>query len=219
MPEEHATYDQDLVRDLADYFGLTTSVAMPRGVARMSARTLSERRGLPRGLVVRAGAILATAAVIVAGFALVRNTFNGGAGKGLSSAGSGSAYAPDAPPAFGAIDGAAVSYPGMDAAPLKSISHTRLLSPAGHGTPSVSAAAARVTAAATEGSDAQAAGPAVLAWVEDSAAAPPLTCLCWVVDVPIRASARATAYLPSVLVFVDAITGRIDGAVSVVGSP
>jgi hypothetical protein len=76
----------------------------------------------------------------------------------------------------------------------------------------VSAVAAQTAAAAQAGAGLP--GPAVLAWAQLADTSPPVTCLCWVVEVPIAGGAVSGGPAPTppirnVLVLVDATTGRI----------
>jgi len=91
----------------------------------------------------------------------------------------------------------------------------------------VSPAQAQVAAAASQ-PNADAPGTAVLAWARVAGSLRPNTCLCWIVDVPIKGGVRTGARLltpptiPSagtVLVLVDAATGHIFATLSAPGIP
>jgi hypothetical protein len=121
---------------------------------------------------------------------------------------------------------AAVVYTGVDVAALAR-SGTTVSSPAGHGASQVTPAQAQA-AAVTAQVNAETPGPAVLVWAQLGAPAPGSTCLCWIVDVPIQggvvndSKAVARPGIPpaqTVLVFVDAATGRVVDTLSAPGIP
>src|SRR5450631_4230547 len=221
MHEDPTLSAPDLADDLRRYFALTTAVALPAAVRRVDARMLAGRRrtltvgGRPMGALLGGlGAVAAATAAIVI---LIAGHPFGTPGTAASS------FA--ANPAEGALAvPAAVSYPGVDVAALAR-SGTTVSSPAGHGASQVTPAQAQV-AAVTAQVNAETPGPAVLVWAQ--LAAPGSTCLCWIVDVPIQggvvndSKAFARPGIPpaqTVLVFVDAATGRVVDTLSAPGIP
>jgi hypothetical protein len=223
MHEDPALSAPDLADDLRRYFALTTAVALPAAVRRVDARMLAGQRraltigGRPMGALL--GGLGAAAAAGAAIVILIAGHHFGAAGSSASSfAGSGAAGALAAP--------AAVMYPGVDVAALAR-SGTTVSSPAGHGASQVTAAQAQA-AAVTAQVNAEAPGPAVLVWAQLAAPAPASTSLCWIVDVPIQggvvndSKAVARPGIPppqTVLVFVDAATGRVVDTLSAPGIP
>jgi len=221
MHEDPTLSAPDLADDLRRYFALTTAVALPAAVRRVDARMLAGRRrtltvgGRPMGALLGGlGAVAAATAAIVI---LIAGHPFGTPGTAASS------FA--ANPAEGALAvPAAVSYPGVDVAALAR-SGTTVSSPAGHGASQVTPAQVQV-AAVTAHVNAETPGPAVLVWAQ--LAAPGSTCLCWIVDVPIQggvvndSKAFARPGIPpaqTVLVFVDAATGRVVDTLSAPGIP
>jgi hypothetical protein len=208
----------DLDGDLRRYFAMTTSTELPRRVTEMSARTLRARRvSVTSLLAAGAGGVLATAAlvVLIATHAGVQGGVTSGTSTALQKgAGAPAVAAPLAP--------ALISYAGVDTSRLAR-SGTLLLPPAGHGTALLSSAQARVAAATALGAKAGAPGAAVLAFAELVERPQPTTCLCWVVDIPIRGGvvegAVASPPLRTELVLVDALNGRIVTALSGSGIP
>ena len=223
MHEDPTLSAPDLADDLRRYFALTTAVALPAAVRGVDARMLQGRRrtltigGRPMGALL--GGLGAAAAAVAAIVILLAGHHFGAAGSTTSSfAGSGPAGALAAP--------AAVVYPGVDIAALAR-SGTTVSSPAGHGLAELTSAQAQARAAAGQ-VNAEAPGPAVLVWAQLAAPAPASTCLCWIVDVPIQggvvndSKALARPGIPpaqTVLVFVDAATGRVVDTLSAPGIP
>jgi hypothetical protein len=223
MHEDPTLAALDLADDLRRYFALTTAVALPAAVRRVDARMLAGQRrtltvgGRPVGALLGGlGALAAATAAIVI---LIAGHPFGTPGTAASS------FA--ANPGTGALAmPAAVIYPGVDVAALAG-SGTTVSSPAGHGASQVTAAQAQA-AAVTAQVNAAAPGPAVLVWAQLGAPAPGGTCLCWIVDVPIQggvandSKAVARPGIPpaqTVLVFVDAATGRVVDTLSAPGIP
>jgi hypothetical protein len=206
----------DLERDLRRYFAVTTSTELPRRVAEMSARTLGAPRRRPMAVLLGGGlGALATAALV---FVVATHVVpHGGASNSLSS-GSGSSAGSASAPSQSVVP---VAYPGVDTTRL-SASGVLLLAPAGHGSPRLTAGQAQAAATGSVGDRAGTEGPAVLAFVELIDQSQPITCLCWVVDVPVSggvaAGPRSTS-LHTELVLVDAVSGRIDGVRSGHGIP
>jgi hypothetical protein len=221
MHEDPTLSAPDLAGDLRRYFALTTAVALPGAVRRVDARMLAGQRrtltigGRPMGALLGGlGALAATTAAIVI---LIAGHPFGAPGSAASS------FA--ANPGALAVPAAAI-YPGVDVAALAR-SGTTVSSPAGHGASQVTAAQAQA-AAVTAQVNAEAPGPAVLIWAQLAAPAPGSTCLCWIVDVPIQggvANDSKTVARPgippaqTVLVFVDAATGRVVDTLSAPGIP
>jgi hypothetical protein len=223
MHEDPALSAPDLADDLRRYFALTTAVALPAAVRRVDAPMLAGQRraltigGRPVGALLGGlGALAASTAAIVI---LIAGHHFGTATSGASS------FA--ANPAEGALAvPAAVIYPGVDVAALAR-SGTTVSSPAGHGASQVTAAQAQAQAVTAQ-VNAEAPGPAVLVWAQLAAPARGSTCLCWIVDVPIQggvvndSKAVARPGIPpaqTVLVFVDAATGRVVDTLSAPGIP
>ena len=203
MPDQPMAAAPDLADDLRRYFAITTATGMPSRVRAMSARTLQTRRRSFGPLLGGGGVVLATAALVV----VLVASHHGGTTSGLSSSGAAALPAKGAAPAT-------LSYPGVDTSRLAQAGDV-LQPPAGHGTAQVTAAQAQTAVAAQPGAGLP--GPAVLAWAQLGDATPPITCLCWVVEVPIgggvvsnpTAASPPTPPTQNVLVFVDATTGRI----------
>jgi hypothetical protein len=208
MPDDAMATPPDLGDDLRSYFAITTATELPRRVREMSARTLRPRRRSYGPLLGGGGAVLATAALAVVIVGLHHGT--GGAGSTASGAAE--------LPAKAAAPQATISYPGVDTSRLASAGDV-LQPPAGHGTALVTAVDAQAAAAGRPG--AGLAGPAVLAWAQLRDTSPPTSCLCWVVEVPIVGAASGgpapTLPIHSVLVLVDATTGRLVDTLAVPG--
>jgi hypothetical protein len=199
MPDDAASLP-DISDDLRRYFALTTATELPRRVREMDARSLRPRRRSYGPLLGGGGAVLAAAALA----AVVVGLHHGTGGAGSTAASSGAALA---------APGASIAYPGVDTSRLAQAGVV-LQPAAGHGTAQVTAVAAQAAAAAQAGAGLP--GPAVLSWAQLADTSPPVTCLCWVVEVPIvggavngPASPAPTAPIHNVLVLVDATTGRI----------
>jgi hypothetical protein len=202
---EPTLFSGDLEGDLRAYFALTTSTELPRRVREMGVRTLRSAR-FP-GM-----AMLSGAAGVVVGAALVVVIATHAIPHGAATTGAGSARAPSgyqgavaAPSMTGTI-----AYPGVDTSRLAS-SGARLLLPSGHGSAAVTPAEAEVTAVAAVGADAQTPGPAVLTFAQ-IAGRPVVSCLCWVVDVPVRGGVALRSPGPALsteLVLVDAVSGHL----------
>lgn len=208
MPEDR-TADAQLANDLAEYFAITTAAAMPRAVSEMSAATLRAKRRPVSALFVPAGALLTGTAVVAVSLALSHGT-SSPPSSASRAGGAGAPFLSIASPKEVGGAGPAVDYPGVDGRLLESAGHTRLRSAAGHGAPAITPARARAAAIAVEGPQPGIAGPAVLAWVEDLSRSP-VRCLCWVVDVPVSGSMAPGVGSHTVLVYVDATTGRYAG--------
>jgi hypothetical protein len=196
--------------DLREYFSATTSTALPRGVAEMTAGTLSSQRGKPlRGWLAAGTGALATAALVF----LVATHVPQARSTSLSSG----AATPTSVQGYGAPDNAVVAYPGVDTATLAGRG-VRLLVPAGHGMAKLTPAEAQAAARADAGTAAGAAGPAVLVYAGVSDRGPAFSCLCWAVDVPVGiANEGSTGHTE--LVLVDAVSGRVDALVTGPGVP
>jgi hypothetical protein len=223
MHEDPTLSAPDLADDLRRYFALTTAVMLPAAVRRVDAQMLAGRRrtltvgGRPMGALLGGlGAVAAATAAIVI---LIAGHHFAATGSGASS------FAGNGPEAAVAVPAAAV-YPGVDIAALAR-SGTIVSSPAGHGNAELTPAQAQAAAAAAQ-VNAEAPGPAVLAWAQLAAPAPGSTCLCWIVDVPIQggvindSKAVARPGIPpaqTVLVFVNAATGRVVDTLSAPGIP
>lgn len=202
MPDQPMAAAPDLADDLRRYFAITAVTGMPSRVREMSARTLQTRRRSFGPLLGGGGVVVATAAVVV----VLAASHHGATGGG--SATSGAAALPE--------NGAATStltYPGVDTSRLAQAGDV-LQPPAGHGTAQVTAVQAQTAVAAQPGAGLP--GPAVLAWAQLADTTAPITCLCWVVEVPLSggvsnptAAGPPTPPTQNVLVFVDATTGRI----------
>jgi hypothetical protein len=223
MPDHATMPSPELAAELRQYFAATTGVALPGGVLTMSARTMRARRRSVRRsfttLFAGGGAALATAGLIVGIIALRHGSYD-------NSSASRSAAAAPVFGSFAPYTGSTVPYPGVDTSRLAQFGDI-LLPPDGHGPALVSAAQAQ-TAAATSQPNAETPGTAVLAWTQVAGSQRPNTCLCWVVDVPITGGVGAGARLltpptiPSartVLVLVDAESGRIFATLSAPGIP
>ena len=172
------TLSGELADDLRRYFAATTATPLPRRVAEVSARTLSQRRrsAVP-WLASTAGVLAAAALVLLLGTHLP----HAGSGAALSSSAAG-------PAQLGSRAGispqsAAVSYPGVTAVVLAQHG-VSLVAPAGHGTATLSAAQAQQLAVARVGRTAGTPGSAVLAFATVSDQSTHATCLCWLVSVP-----------------------------------
>ncbi|HEY7926022.1 MAG TPA: hypothetical protein VIG86_01225 [Candidatus Dormibacteraeota bacterium] len=214
MPESTAL-NGDLESALRSYFAVTTSTELPRRVGEMSARTLGSRRRPFAGLIAGGVGVLATAALV---FVVATHPGQHEAASSALSGGSGS----NAAPALSAPKGAAsISYPGVDTTTL-SARGILLLPPAGHGISVLTAGQAQAVAGGSAGAYAGTSGPAILAFAELTDQTHPITCLCWVVDVPVRGGVTATPVAPSLrteLVLVDAVSGRIAAVLSGQGIP
>lgn len=211
---EPTALTSDLDDDLRRYFAVITAAELPRRVREMSARTLTARRRPLAALLAGAGGVLAAAALLVV---LVTHAgMQGGVTGGSSTAlrrGAG------APAAAVALAPAVITYSGVDTSRLARTG-TLLLPPAGHGSAVLSSAQAQAAAGAALGAKAGAPGPAVLAYAELIQRPQPTTCLCWVVDVPVRGGVVAAAPpLRTELVLVDALNGHIVNALSGNGIP
>ncbi len=190
----------DLGDDLRRYFSATTTTALPRRVAEMSARTLVARRNPVGGrLAAFAGSLAAVALLVLGVTQLVPH--GGGAGSALSSSAAGVAEL--APASRVAVQPDTIASRGLDAAALAARG-VRLLVPAGHGAPVLTEAQAQQAARAGAGALAGSPGPAVLAFADLTDRAQPLSVLCWAVDVPIAGGATGTE-----LVLVDAVGGQV----------
>jgi hypothetical protein len=222
MPDQTPVLSPELAADMQRYFAATTGVDMPRGVLAMSARTMrSKQRSVRRSLTTvfaSGGAALATAGLVVAVIALRHGTYDNS--SALRSAA--------AAPAHGGASYTAspIAYPGVDTSRLTQFGDF-LLSPVGHGSARLTAAEAQAAAAASQ-PKAETPGAAVLAWAQVAGNQRPNTCLCWVVDVPLTGGVGAGGTLltpptlPSartVLVLVDAVSGRIFATLSAPGIP
>jgi hypothetical protein len=222
MPDQSTMPSPELAAELRQYFAATTGVALPRGVASMNARTMRARRRSVRRsfttMFAGGGAALATAGLVVGVIALRQ-----GSNDSMSAERSAAAA-----PAHGGASyiASTIAYPGVDTSRLAQFGDI-LLSPAGHGGAQVPAADAQAAAAASQ-PNAEVPGTAVLAWAQVAGRQRPNTCLCWVVDVPIKGGADASLRLltpptdPSartVLVLVDAVSGRIFATLSAPGIP
>jgi hypothetical protein len=205
----------DLEGDLRRYFAVTTSTELPRRVREMSARTLGAPRRRPVAALLGAGlGALATAALVFVVATHVGS--HGGTNNSSLSAGSGSS----AGPAFAAPKPVIpITYPGVDTIKLAEDGVVLLL-PAGHGSAALTPVQARSAAQRTVGASAEAPGPAVLVFAELTAQ-PSSTCLCWVVDIPVRGgvSGHPAPSPQTELVLVDAVSGRIVAALSGPGIP
>jgi hypothetical protein len=222
MPEQPMMSLPELTTELQRYFAITTDAELPRGVGEMSARTMRARRRSRRHslttLFGSGGAALATAGLVIAIIALRHGSYD-------STSASRSAAA--APANGGAsYTASTIPYPGVDTSRLAQFGDI-LLPPVGHGSAHVSPAQAQVAAAASQ-PNAEAPGTAVLAWAQVAGSLRPNTCLCWIVDVPIKGGVGTGARLltpptiPSagtVLVLVDAATGHIFATLSAPGIP
>jgi hypothetical protein len=188
----------------------------------MSARTMRARRRSVRRsfttVFAGGGAALATAGLVVAIIALRHGSYDN------STASRSAAAAPNNGGA--SYTASTIAYPGVDTSRLAQFGDI-LLAPAGHGGAQVTAADAQAAAAASQ-PNAEVPGTAVLAWAQVAGMQRPNTCLCWVVDVPIKGGADAGLRLltpptnPSartVLVLVDATSGRIFATLSAPGIP
>jgi hypothetical protein len=203
----------DLAVDLRRYFAITAGTELPRVVREMSTRTLGARRRSFTPLFAGGGALVAAAALV---FAIVALPHGG------TTSGSGSTYSSAAL----ANPGSTISYPGVDGGQLAQAGDVLLL-PAGHGTAQLTAAQAQAAAVASQ-VNAEVPGPAVLAWAQVAGTGQTGACLCWVVDVPIRGGVANGSYsaaplgsppAQTVLVLVDATTGRIFATLSAPGIP
>jgi hypothetical protein len=223
MPDQATMPSPELAADLQQYFAATTGVALPQGVFSMSARTMrARRRSLRRSfttLFAGGGAALATAGLVVGIIVLRHGSYD-------HSSASRSAGAAPVFGSFAPYTASPVSYPGVDTSRLAQFGDI-LLPPHGHGPALVGPAHAQSAAAASQ-PNAEAVGAAVLAWAQVAGGLQPNTCLCWVVDVPLRGGVGAGGRLltpptiPSahtVLVLVDAATGRIFATLSAPGIP
>jgi hypothetical protein len=209
MPETvQVAIDDGLRADLDAYFAVTTAAEMPTGVATISSASLQGRHRpwWPRAMR-PATALVGAAVVVAAGIAVTRGHGSSGttASESALSAGAGSSR----PAATSVGAGALITYPGVDGATVRATFGITFLDPSGHGGATVSTGQARAVAVASVGAG-RTAGAAVLTWAELTAATPPSTCLCWVVDVvaapgSAQPSPAATSG-PSVLVLVDATT-------------
>jgi hypothetical protein len=200
MPDDTMASPPDLGDDLRRYFAITTGTELPRRVREMSARTLRPRRRSYGPLLSGGGAVLAAAALAV----VVVGLHHGAGGGGSTASGVAERPANSAPQTT-------ITYPGVNISVLAPAGDT-LQPPAGHGTARVSAVAAQAAAAAQGGAGLP--GPAVLSWARLADTSPPITCLCWVVEVPIAGGAVSGVPAPvppthNMLVLVDATTGRI----------
>jgi hypothetical protein len=201
----------DLAGDLRRYFAITAGTELPRAVSEMSARTLGARRRSFTPLFAGGGALVAAAALVFAIVALPH---------GASTSGSTYSSAALANP------GPTISYPGVDSGQLAQAGDVLLL-PAGHGSAQLTPAQAQAAAVASQ-VNAEVPGPAVLAWAQVAGTGQTGVCLCWVVDVPIRgglangsysAAPLRSPHAQTVLVLVDATTGRIFDTLSAPGIP
>jgi len=200
MPDQPMAAVPDLTDDLRQYFAIIAGTELPRRVREMSARTLPPRRRSYGPLLSGGGAVLAAAALAVVVVGL-----HHGAGGGGSTA-SGVAERP-----ANSVPQTTISYPGVNTSRLAQAGDA-LQPPAGHGTAQVTAVQAQAAAAAQRGAGLP--GPAILSWAQLANTSPPITCLCWVVEVPIAGGAVSggpapTPLVHTVLVLVDATTGRI----------
>jgi hypothetical protein len=202
MPDQPMAALPDLTDDLRRYFAITAGTELPRRVREMRARTLGARRRSFGVLLGSGGAVLATAALAIALVA----AHHGGSGGGSATSGAAER------PANGAFQ-ATIAYPGVDTSTLAQAGYI-LQPPTGHGTAQVTGAQAQMAAAASR-ADAGPPGPAVLAWAQLGATSPPITCLCWAVEVPIR----PTLPTHNVLVLVDATTARVVDTLTAPGIP
>ncbi len=201
-----------LADDLRSYFAATTSTALPPRVASMSTRVLpSRRRALGTWLAVGTGA-LATAAIVLV---VATHVPHGGSGAALSS----SAAAPQAGQGQ-AFQPGVIAYPGIDTVALANRG-VRLQLPPGQGGAAVTPVQAQAAARGSVGIAATAAptGPAVLTSATLTDRTPAVTCLCWVVDVPVNSAVSqgpgpGVTRHTSVLVLVDAVSGRVDAVVT-----
>jgi hypothetical protein len=209
----------DLGDELRRYFAATTSTALPRRVTDMSARTLAAGRNRVGGrLAAFAGGLAAVALLVLGVTQFVPH--GGGADSALSSAGAGIAEL--APASRVPVEPDSIAYRGLDAVALAARG-VRLLLPAGHGTPLVTEAQAQEAARAGAGGLAGSPGPAVLTFADLTDRSEPLSCLCWVVDVPVAngpgEGSSGTSAMGTELVLVDAVSGRIVDVLSGYGIP
>jgi hypothetical protein len=211
---EPTALTSDLDDDLRRYCAMTTSTELPRRVREMSARTLSARRVPATTLLAGAGVVLAAAALLV-----VLVTHGGVPGGGTAGTSTALQKGAGAPAAAVPLAPSVITYAGVDTSRLARTG-TLLLPPAGHGSAVLSSAQAQAAAASSLGAKAGAPSPAVLTFAELMQRPQPTTCLCWVVDVPVRGGVVAAAPpLRTELVLVDALNGRIVTALSGNGIP
>ena len=223
MHDDVLTPPPDLAADLAQYFALTTAVPLPPGVRRVDARMLAGRRH-PMGIGGRAlGALVGGAGAVAAAVAAVVIL---AAGHHLGAIGSSGLSSPADRGAGAVAVPEAVAYPGVDLSALGRSGYA-ISSAAGHGVAALTPAQAQ-TAAANAQANAEAPAPAVLVWARFEAQPQRGACLCWIVDVPIRGgvandlNALGRPGIPAartVLVFVDAASGRVVDTVSAPGIP
>jgi hypothetical protein len=212
----------DLAGEMRQYFAATSGVALPRGVLSMGAQTMRARRRAVRRsfttMFAGGGAALATAGLVV-GIVAMRVGSNGS----LSAVRSFAAAPNNGVASYSA---STIAYPGVDTSRLAQFGDI-LLAPAGHGSAQVAPGQARAVAAASQ-PNAETPGTAVLAWAQVTGSLRPNTCLCWVVDVPLTGGVGAGGSLltpptvpsaRSVLVLVDAVSGRIFATLSAPGIP
>jgi hypothetical protein len=202
MPDQLMAAVPDLTDDLRRYFAITAGTELPRRVRKMSVQTLGARRRSFGVLLGSGGAVLATAALAIALVA----SHHGASGGGATTSGS-AAFPANRP--FPAT----IAYPGVDTSRLAQAGYL-LQPPDGHGTAQVTGVQAQAAAAASQ-ADAGPPGPAVLAWAQLGATSPPITCLCWAVEVPIT----PTPPTHNVLVLVDATTDRVVATLTAPGIP
>ena len=223
MPEQATMPSPELAAELRQYFAATTGVDMPRGVRSISARTMrARRRSVRRSLTTLfagGGAAVATAGLVVGIIALRHESYD-------STSASRPAVAAPAFGGNGTFEPSIILYPGVDTSRLAQFGDV-LLPPDAHGSARVTPAQAQAAAVASQ-PHAGAPGPAVLAWAQVTGGLRPNPCLCWVVDLPITGGVGVGGTLltpptiPSartVLVLVDAATGRIFATLSAPGIP